>query len=59
MSSGDWRLPAREEVARSGRGAVDAHFDRVILWATLQRETGTLAATIVGEEGLAELSTAQ
>jgi outer membrane protein TolC len=58
-SSLDASLAAREEAARSGRGAVDAHFDRIILWATLQREAGVLAATIVGEDGLADPSTAQ
>lgn len=58
-SSLDESLAAREEVVRSGRGAVDAHFDRVVLWATLQRETGMLAATIIGEDGLAESTTAQ
>jgi len=53
----DQSLSAREEAARHGGAAVAAHFDRVLLWATLQRETGELAATIVGEEALASLST--
>jgi outer membrane protein TolC len=53
----DQSLAAREEVVRHGTEAVAVRFDRVILWATLQRETGELASTIVGDEALASLST--
>ena len=45
----DQALSARTEAAHDSHAAINAHFDRIILWATLQRETGTLSAAITGE----------
>jgi outer membrane protein TolC len=43
-------LAAREESDRAARAAIEADFKGASLWAELQRETGTLAAAILGEE---------
>lgn len=41
-------LAALGERTRDGSAAVDAGLDRVLLWAELRRETGTLAQAIAG-----------
>jgi outer membrane protein TolC len=45
----DAALAARAERNRDGQFAVDADFEAIQLWATLERETGRLARAIVGE----------
>jgi len=42
-------LAARAEADRAGRAAVDAAFDRVVVWATLEREAGGLSTALVGD----------
>ena len=46
-------LAARTEADRASRAAIDAHFDRVLLWATLEREAGGLTTALVGEQAKA------
>jgi outer membrane protein TolC len=41
-------LAARAEADRASRAAVDATFDRVLVWANLEREAGALATALVG-----------
>jgi len=43
-------LAARAEADRASRAAIDAYFDRILLWANLEREAGVLATTLVGEQ---------
>ena len=43
-------LAARAESERTGRAAIDAQFDRVMLWATFEREAGGLTTALVGEQ---------
>jgi outer membrane protein TolC len=47
-------LAARVDAAREAQAAIDARFDRVLLWATLQRETGRLATTLGGTPATAQ-----
>lgn len=46
-------LAARAEADRASRAAIDAYFDRILLWANLEREAGVLATTLVGEQAAA------
>jgi outer membrane protein len=46
-------LTATNEADRSGRAAIDAQFDRVLVWANLEREAGALSTTLVGEQAAA------
>src|SRR5262245_16056072 len=46
-------LPARAEVDRDERAAIDAYFDRILLWATFEREAGALTTALVGEQAAA------
>jgi outer membrane protein TolC len=41
-------LATRDEADRAERAAIDAYFDRVLLWATLEREAGVLTTALVG-----------
>ncbi len=42
-------LAARAARARDARAAIEGDYERIRLWATLQRETGLLARAIMGE----------
>jgi outer membrane protein TolC len=44
-------LASRADVARDASAAVEARMERVLVWATLQRETGRLAALLTGDGG--------
>jgi outer membrane protein len=46
-------LAARDEADRASRAAIDAYFDRVLLWARLEREAGALTTALVGEQARA------
>ena len=46
-------LAAREDADRASRAAIDAYFDRVLLWASLEREAGALTTALVGEQARA------
>jgi outer membrane protein TolC len=46
-------LVARSDADRAGRAAVDAYFDRILVWANLKREAGGLAAALVGDRASA------
>lgn len=41
-------LAARDEMSRTGRAALDARYDRILLWADYEREAGLLANTVAG-----------
>jgi len=41
-------LAARADVTRDAAAAIDAHYDRILLWASLQSETGRLAEALTG-----------
>ncbi len=43
-------LAARSEADRASRAAIDAYFDRIVLWADLEREAGALATALIGEQ---------
>jgi outer membrane protein TolC len=47
-------LSAREQQAQASRAMVQASFEQVLAWATLQRESGRLVSAILGEEFTAE-----
>lgn len=47
-------LAARADADRSRRAAVDAQFDRVLVWANLKREAGALSTLLVGEHASAQ-----
>lgn len=49
----DDALNARVAYARDAAEAIEAGFDRILLWATLQREVGTLSNAILGESSAA------
>jgi outer membrane protein len=46
-------LAARDEADRASRAAIDAYFDRALLWAALERESGGLTTAIIGEQASA------
>ena len=46
-------LAARTEADRASRAAIDASFDRVLLWASFEREAGALTTALVGEQASA------
>jgi outer membrane protein TolC len=46
-------LAARDEAERARRAAIDAYFDRVLLWASFEREAGALTTALVGEQASA------
>jgi len=46
-------MTARTEADRAGRAAVDARFDRVLLWANFKREAGALATALIGDQASA------
>jgi len=46
-------LTARTEADHARGAAIDAYFDRILLWADLEREAGLLAKTLVGEPATA------
>jgi hypothetical protein len=43
----DDALNARSAYAQAAAGAVEAGFERILLWATLQREIGSLSSVIL------------
>jgi hypothetical protein len=47
----DASLQARREHGAAAAAAIDADLDRVLAWASLEREQGRLAAAIGGETG--------
>jgi outer membrane protein TolC len=46
-------LLARTEADLARGAAIDAYFNRILLWADLEREAGLLAETLVGEPATA------
>jgi outer membrane protein TolC len=42
-------LATRAELDRDAGAAIEARTERVLVWATLQRETGRLASALIGE----------